>query len=242
MADNITIKDGTGASVVVRTTDVGAGVEASMSIPTNTAGNAAAFGSGVNGATVPRVALATDSPGVTTLGQTTKSASLPVALASDQLLAVYGITASVAVTPTVTAGNYSGGNKSIGGIMTFASILPATFTGVLQSITVKFKATVIVQTITVAVFKASPSNGTYTDTNFTYNAADAANLVGAPYIIPVGTAWAGSTSTFCELDGIGHAFTGTSASLFAVVTASATLGNALASTSDMTVEIGVLQG
>lgn len=212
-----------------------------MSIPTNTAGNAAAFGSGANGVTVPRVALATDSPGVTTLGQTTKSASLPVTVASDQALAVNGNTVSVAVTPTVTAGNYSGGNKSIGGIQTFASILPATFTGVLQSIAVKFKATVIAQTITVAVFKASPSNGTYTDTNFTYNSADAANLVGL-YVLPVGVAWAGSTSTFINLDGIGKAFTGSSTSLFAVVTAGATLGNALASTSDMTVELGVLQG
>ncbi len=35
-----------------------------MSIPTNASGTAAAFGSGANGTTVPRVALATDSPGI----------------------------------------------------------------------------------------------------------------------------------------------------------------------------------
>ena len=50
----------------------------------NSAGAGAAFGSGANGATVLRVALATDSPGVTGLGQTTMAASLPVAMANDQ--------------------------------------------------------------------------------------------------------------------------------------------------------------
>jgi hypothetical protein len=63
MADNITIKDGASSNVTLRTTD-NAGVQANMSIPMNAAGVAAAFGSGANGATVPRVALATDSPGV----------------------------------------------------------------------------------------------------------------------------------------------------------------------------------
>jgi hypothetical protein len=47
-------------------------------------GVAAAFGSGSTGATVLRTTLATDSPGVTALGQTTASASLPVTIASDQ--------------------------------------------------------------------------------------------------------------------------------------------------------------
>lgn len=53
-------------------------------LPINTAGSPAAFGSGANGATVLRVALATDSPGVTTLGQAAMAASLPVTMASDQ--------------------------------------------------------------------------------------------------------------------------------------------------------------
>lgn len=58
-----------------------------VSLPVNASGAALAFGSGANGATVQRVALATDSPGVTTLGQTTKSGSLPVTIASDQEIA-----------------------------------------------------------------------------------------------------------------------------------------------------------
>ncbi len=48
-------------------------------------GVATAVGSGVMTAGTLRTALATDSPGIVTLGQTTKSASVPVAIASDQL-------------------------------------------------------------------------------------------------------------------------------------------------------------
>src|SRR6266404_2267750 len=48
------------------------------------AGATTAVGSGVQ-ATALRTTLATDSPGIVTLGQTTKSASVPVAIASDQL-------------------------------------------------------------------------------------------------------------------------------------------------------------
>jgi len=55
-----------------------------VSLQVNSAGTPAAFGSGVNGTDVQRVALATDSPGVTALGQATKSASLPVVIANDQ--------------------------------------------------------------------------------------------------------------------------------------------------------------
>src|SRR5882757_8250970 len=46
---------------------------------------AVATGSGVMTAGTQRTALATDSPGIVTLGQTTKSASVPMAIASDQV-------------------------------------------------------------------------------------------------------------------------------------------------------------
>jgi hypothetical protein len=48
------------------------------------AGTTTATGSGVMGAGTQRTALATDSPGIVALGQTTKSASVPVTIASDQ--------------------------------------------------------------------------------------------------------------------------------------------------------------
>lgn len=47
------------------------------------AGTATPVGSGVM-ATAPRVALATDSPGIVTLGQAVKASSVPVTIASDQ--------------------------------------------------------------------------------------------------------------------------------------------------------------
>jgi hypothetical protein len=46
---------------------------------------AVATGSGVMTAGTLRTALATDSPGIVALGQTTKSASVPMAIASDQV-------------------------------------------------------------------------------------------------------------------------------------------------------------
>ena len=48
-------------------------------------GVAVSTGSGVLGTGTQRMALATDSPGIVTLGQTTKSASVPMAVASDQV-------------------------------------------------------------------------------------------------------------------------------------------------------------
>lgn len=99
MADNISIKDGSGATVVVRSTDV-AGVEVNMSIPTNTAGTAAAFGSGANGATVPRVALATDSPGIITTG----TAGSP----SAQVLTIQGIASGTVVPVSLTSTTITG--------------------------------------------------------------------------------------------------------------------------------------
>src|SRR5258708_16364985 len=48
-------------------------------------GTTTAVGSGVMTAGTLRTALATDSPGIVALGQTTKSASVPIASASDQV-------------------------------------------------------------------------------------------------------------------------------------------------------------
>lgn len=53
-------------------------------IMVNTAGAPLATGNGPMGATVLRVAVSTDSPGVTALGQAASASSLPVVIASDQ--------------------------------------------------------------------------------------------------------------------------------------------------------------
>jgi hypothetical protein len=148
-------------------------------------------------------------------------------------------TTDVPVTPTVTASAYTAGYV-LGGIMTFASILAATsFNGVLQSITAKFKGAAVTGSLEVAIFKASPSNGTYADHAApTWNAADMANLVGI-YTLSMPNSKLG-TMTIYNLDAIGKAIAGASQSLFAVVIVDGT--PTPASTSDFTLELAVLPG
>ena len=83
MADNVAITAGSGTTVAAD--DVGGVLHQRVKVSIGADGTAADWpvGSG-NQSAVPRVTLATDSPGVTGLGQTTMAASLPVALANDQ--------------------------------------------------------------------------------------------------------------------------------------------------------------
>lgn len=74
----------------------------------------------------------------------------------------------VAVTPVVTAGAYTAGFV-LGGIITFANALlgtpngsPTKWSAVLESISVKFKATAATGEVDVAIFTTSPA-GTYGD-------------------------------------------------------------------------------
>jgi hypothetical protein len=128
----------------------------------------------------------------------------------------------------------------MGGIMTFSSLLDSIrFAGILESITVKFKATAVTGAVTLTLFKASPSNGTYGDRSAgTWNAADMANLVGV-YPLPTPVSPLG-TMTVYNLDGIGKAILGASQSLFGILTVAGT--PTPASTSDLTVEVAVLPG
>ncbi len=72
------------------------------------AGTAVTAGAGATAAGTPRVTLASDSAGVVTLGQTTKSASVPVVMASDYVTALpvgYSFThISTATTTTAKSG------------------------------------------------------------------------------------------------------------------------------------------
>lgn len=103
MADNVTIKDGGGSDVTMRSTNTSGIIQVPMSIPTNTAGNAAAFGSGANGATVPRVALATDSPGV--VNAFTASATFTPANTSHTANDCVGAAAQFTFSPAPTSGS-----------------------------------------------------------------------------------------------------------------------------------------
>jgi hypothetical protein len=148
-------------------------------------------------------------------------------------------TTDVAVVPTVTAGAYTAG-FGLGGIMTFANLLAATsFNGILHSITAKFKGAAVTGNLQVAIFKANPASGTYTDhVAPTWNAADMANLVGI-YTLPTPLSKLGAMTIY-NLDGIGKALVGASQSLFAVVIVDGT--PTPASTSDFTLELSVLPG
>jgi hypothetical protein len=86
MVDNVAITPGTGATVAAD--DIGGVLHQRVKVSIGADGTAADWpvGSG-NQSAVPRVTIATDSPGVTALGQTTKAASLPVTMASDQYTA-----------------------------------------------------------------------------------------------------------------------------------------------------------
>lgn len=72
-------------------------VSASAQLIATAVGAALSRGSGAIDAGILRVALATDSPGVAILGQTTKSASAPVTLASDQALG-FALTCTTSIT------------------------------------------------------------------------------------------------------------------------------------------------
>lgn len=85
MADNIAVTVGTGTTIDVAGDLVSGALHQRVKVSVGADGTAADWpvGSG-NQSAVPRVTLATDSPGVTAVGQTTKAASLPVTIASDQ--------------------------------------------------------------------------------------------------------------------------------------------------------------
>ena len=81
----------------------------------------------------------------------------------NPLTGIQGVSKTVAVVPTVTVATYAA-SKVIGGIMTFASILPPSpFGAVLESLTLKFKGSLQTVGFYVALFTASPA-GTFTDT------------------------------------------------------------------------------
>lgn len=71
-------------------------------------------GSGVQ-ATAPRTTLATDSPGIIALGQTTKSASVPVTIASDQQAGTFPNAA------TAIQGNATGSTGAVVGTLAAAA-------------------------------------------------------------------------------------------------------------------------
>jgi hypothetical protein len=190
----------------------------------------------------PALVVTLSPNGVNPNGQTTMANSAPVVIASNQSSIPVAVTASTTdqpQSPTVTASAYTAGNV-LGGIIHFTNLLAATsFNGILHSITAKFKGAAVTGSLEVAIFKASPSNGTYTDKAApTWNASDMQYLLGI-YTLSTPNSKLG-TMTAYNLDGIGKAIVGSSQDLYAVVIVDGT--PTPASTSDFTLELAVLPG
>jgi hypothetical protein len=138
------------------------------------------------------------------------------------------------VVPVVTNAAYAAGNV-IGGPMRFAGVLSEDFFGIIQSLTVKFKGSVVAGGVNVAIFSAQPS-GSYADKSApVISAADSALLLGI-YNLPTPSSILG-THTIYQLDLFGRPIIGTSPDLWAVVTVVGT--PTPASTSDMSVRLGI---
>ena len=184
--------------------------------------------------TIGSVTLAT---GANTVG-TFNVGSLPVG--ANTIGAVLGVAIQGSQSPTVTAATYAA-SVCMGGIITFTGVLPniATFSALLESITVSFKGSVQTVGFWVAVFYASPA-GTFTDHSTAAIAANDTTLLLGLYHLTTPSSVLG-THTMYNLDGIGKAIAGTSTSLFVVIVPDGTT-TSLGSTSDLRVELGLLWG
>jgi hypothetical protein len=122
--------------------------------------------------------------------------------------------ALLALTNATTA--YAAGNI-VGGMLTFANVLDASGTGVLQSALVKASGN---QTTgyTLSLFAAALSGGTYADKGApVLSAGDVSNFLGA-WSLPIVMQPFGTSYTFNQLDGIGALVRSNSPNLYGLLT------------------------
>lgn len=166
------------------------------------------------------------------------SGSVPSVLTagSAQIGSVVGRTAVVTVAPTVTASAYTAGNV-VGGKMTFASMLDAALSGMLESIHVVSK-TALTAGLKLYLFNADPSSSTFTDKSApSIHASDFAKLIG---VYPLSQPDSGlGTHAVWLLDSIGKSFNAGSSSLYAVLVTTGT--PTPGSTSDFSVTLAVIK-
>lgn len=150
---------------------------------------------------------------------------------------VAGRTGQPSVTPSVTAGAYVAGNV-VGGLMTFANAFAGS-SGVLQSIIIKCKS-VQSATFKLYLFSQQPTNTTWTD-----KTAPAINVNDLPFLIDVFIFAAPDsglgTMTIYTQDGLGKALSNTAGGtqLFGILVTTGT--PTFASTSDVSVALGIIQ-
>ena len=139
------------------------------------------------------------------------------------------------VVPVVTAALYTAGNV-MGGVIPLGVCLPESFAGKIQSLAIKFKASVAPGAFTVVLFSAPPI-GTYNDKSApVFNAADMASIIGV-FSISAGVSPLG-TMTVAQLDTLSHQIIGVSRNLWAVVVCAG--APTPASASDMSLRVSVV--
>lgn len=146
-------------------------------------------------------------------------------------------TGSVLVSPTVSTSAYVAG-YDVGGLLTFSSVFAAAASGQLSSIYITTKD---VQTagFKLYIFKANPTNSTWTDHAApAINAADIPNLVGV-YVLAAPDSGLGTVTVY-NLDGIGKSIaTGGGSTLYGILVTTGT--PTFASTSDISINISTIQ-
>jgi hypothetical protein len=179
--------------------------------------------------------------------QPVSAASLPLpagaATAANQIAAlpagtnalgsIIGRTTMATVTPAVTSnGAYATGNE-IGGLMTFT--IGGAGSGTLMSLRVTSKS-ILTTALQAYIFSANPANSTWTDKSApAINAADIASLLD---VIPLNAPFSGlGTHTLWNIGGIGTQFVAAKLYVVLVAVSAATLTSA--STSDITVQLGI---
>jgi hypothetical protein len=150
------------------------------------------------------------------------------------------VTNKVTATPVVQAISY-GLTKSIGGVIPLPGLLPPNlpYAAVLESVTLRFRSSLQTGGFWVALFSKSPTSDFSDNTACAIGADDSNYLVDVYHLLtpmsPLGT------HTVYSMNGIAKALEGLTASLYAVVVPDAATV-ALASTSDMIIEVGVIGG
>jgi hypothetical protein len=176
---------------------------------------------------------------ITDTGSTTAVTALPPLPAGTNTIGTVkvGNTASICVTPTVTAANAYGAKYVVGGKLTFANAFTATGSGILQGVSVQIKK-VESNALTFVPFAADPAATTWTDAAVAaINATDVPSVRGPVALTNYSDL---GTHTVAYAEALGEPLAPGTTSLFGVLITSAAWTNNLAA-GDVQVCVKILQ-
>ena len=164
------------------------------------------------------------------------------AVNASRQLSVTTTTSSSAVatvTPSVTASSAYITGQVVGGVLTFANMLPASLLGRVQAVYIAVKSQQIYG-LTLFLFNANPSSSTFTDKALpAISIADVPKQIGPPIPLQPYGGLSGSNTVY-GASGLGITVLGAGASLYGVLLTQGT--PTFASSVDLTVTLGVVQG